>query len=127
MFLTTTGVRCCISSFAPTLFRVDGVGGWAIKVMKWPLPGAFHCHVSTICTRVECGYLSLFLLIFFSALPFLKNYPVLSAFLFHCVALIQDPLPQRAQAYMHRHSQVCLFCRMCGWVGSVLTQPKKTW
>lgn len=52
MFLRTTRVRCCISSFAATVFRVDGSGGGAVKVIKWLLPGAFHCYVSTIMLNV---------------------------------------------------------------------------
>lgn len=56
-------VRCCISSSTLTLLRVDGDGGWAIKVMKWPLLCPFRSHVSTLslfCSRLAEATFCLF-------------------------------------------------------------------
>lgn len=45
-------VRCCISSSTLTLLRVDGDGGWAIKVIKWPLSRCLSLsHFHSLCPR----------------------------------------------------------------------------
>lgn len=94
-------VRCCISSSALTLLRVDGDGGWAIKVIKWPLLGAFRAHVSPLCPPwLRLPFAFPIYLTFFCSSPFVTYYPAPSALLLHCVGLNQATPAQHAGRLM---------------------------
>lgn len=80
-------VRCCISSSTLTLLRVDGDGGWAIKVIKWPLPRCLLLsHFHSLCPRwLRLPFCAVYLPPFFCFPPSISDCSALSAFVLHCL------------------------------------------